>query len=95
MKPMSHYEFCRLFLLANIDPTNVFGQNHLVSAVQGQGIRKIDGSTPTTTVSERREIENKWKEWKRNLDMEKSIVTRNITPKKDLGMKANRWSCLV
>ena len=81
---MSNYKFCRLVCLVNIDPTNFDGRNYLVSAVQHQGTRKKYGSTPNTTASERREVENKRKYWKRKLDMEQSIVIRNITPKKAL-----------
>ena len=65
---MSHYEFQSLVFLANIDPGNFGGHNHLVSSVQYQGIRKNDGYEPTTTASARREIEKKRKYRKRNLE---------------------------
>ena len=84
MKPMSNYVFRRLVLLADIDPKTFCSHDHLVSAVQRQVIRKKYGSTPNTTASERREVENKRQYWKRKLDMEQSIVIRNITPKKAL-----------
>ena len=38
VKPMSHYEFQHLVFLANIDPTNFGGHNHMVSAVQRIGV---------------------------------------------------------
>ena len=90
MNPMSHYEFRRLVCLTKVDTTNCGGRYHLVSAVQRLGIRKKDGSTPTTNVSAWIEIGKKWQDRKRNLDMEKSIVTRNIASKKALGTKAPR-----
>ena len=86
MKPMIHYEFRSLVCLANIDPTNFGGRDHLVSAVQRRGIRKNDGSKPNTTVSARREIEKKRQDWKRKLDKEKSAVTSNCI-KEGLGNK--------
>ena len=51
---MSQYEFWHLVCLAKMDPTHFGGRNHLVSVVQHQGIRKRDGYTPTTNVSERK-----------------------------------------
>ena len=56
---MSYYKFRHLVSLDNIDPTHFGGRDHLVSAVQYQDIIKNDENTPTTTVSERREIEKK------------------------------------
>ena len=90
MNRMRYYDFWHLFFLANIDPKKFCGRDHLVLAVQRKGTRKKDGSTPTTTVSARAEIEKKHQYQKRNLEMEISIVTRNIAPEKILGMKANR-----
>ena len=52
MKPMSHYQFQCLVCLANIDPTNFGGRNHLVSVVHYQGIIKKDESTPTINILE-------------------------------------------
>ena len=40
--------------LVTIDPKKFGGHNNLVSAVQRQGIRENDESTPTATVSERK-----------------------------------------
>ena len=51
VNPMSHYENRCLVCLAKIEPTFFCGRDHLVSAVQRQGTRKKDGSTPTTNVS--------------------------------------------
>ena len=69
---MSSYEFRRLVLLANIDPTNFGGRNPLVSAVQRRGIRKKNGSTPTIIVSSQKAIENKIKYWKRKMYIDES-----------------------
>ena len=63
------------------------GRDHLVSAVQRQGKRKKDGSTPTIFLSWK-DIEKKLQYQKRNLDMEKSIVTRKKLSRKALGTKA-------
>ena len=68
VKPMSHYEFRRLVCLAKVDTTHFGGRDHLVSAVQRQGIKKC-GSTETTTVSEIPGKENKWQDRTRNLDI--------------------------
>ena len=85
---MRHYGFWRLVSLENIDPTKFCGCNHLVSAVQSRGIRNIYGLTPTTAVSEQKVKEKKRKYWKRNLDMEQSISTRNSAPNKASTTKA-------
>ena len=90
MKTMSHYEFWRLFCLENIDPNCFCGRDHLVSAVQRQGIRKKYGSTTTTTVSAHRDLEKKRQHPKRKLDMEMFAVTRKNAPKKDVVTKAPR-----
>ena len=76
--------------MAKIDPTNFGRRDHMVSEVQHKGIRKEYGSTPTTTVSARREIENKWKDGKRKLYTEKSYTTRKIETNKALGTKSPR-----
>ena len=81
---MSHYKLRHLYCLGNIDPTHFGRCNHLVSEVQCRGIWRNYGYTSTTDVSKRREIENKRKYWKRKIDVEKSIVTRNTAPKKAL-----------
>ena len=73
---MIHYRFRRLVFLANIDPTNVGGRDHLTSKVQRRDIRKKDGSTTTITVSERLTKENKWQYRKRKLDMDQCITNR-------------------
>ena len=87
---MSHYEFQRLDCLANIDPTNFGSRGHLVSAVQCRGIRKKDGSTPTTNISAQKEIEKKRKDRKRKIYTDNSIVTRKTAPNKSLVTKARR-----
>ena len=87
---MSRHEFWCLVCLANIDPAKFGGRNHLVSALQIRGMRKKYGSTPTTTVSSRREIEKKRKDRKRKLDKEKSIVTRNIASNETMVIKTPR-----
>ena len=66
---MSHYEFLRLVCLEKIDPKIFGGRNNVVSAVQRLVIRKKNGSTPTTNVSERTEIENKREDMKRKLEI--------------------------
>ena len=43
VNPMSNYEFLCLFCLANIDPINFVRRDYLVSAAQGQSIRKKGG----------------------------------------------------
>ena len=50
------------------------------------------GYTPTTAVSERKKIEKKQKDWKSNLDVEKSIVTTNSASKKALLAKYPSFS---
>ena len=50
----------------------------------------MDGSTPTTTVSAQREIENKWKYRKRKIYTDNSIVTGNTASEKALVTKARR-----
>ena len=87
MKPMSHNYFMSLVCLANIDPTNFGGCNHLVLEVQRKDIIKNDMSTPTTNVSAWKEIDNRRQYWKKNLDIEMSAVTRNVSSKKALGTK--------
>ena len=76
--------------MAKIEPTNVGGRYHQVSAVQLRGIIKKDGSTPTSTVSEWKYIEKKHKDWKRKLNMEMFAVMRTFTLKRDVGTKAPR-----
>ena len=83
---MSHYEFWRLVCLAKIDPTNFGGRDHLVSAVQRQGIRKNHGSTtPSTAVSARRGIEKKRQYRKRKMDKGMSACNKKKYIKEGLG----------
>ena len=81
---MIHYEFRIMVLLADIEPINFGGHNHLVSAVQRQGIRNKDGYTPTTTVKEIILKENKCQESKKKLDMDQYITTTNSVSNKPL-----------
>ena len=71
-------------LLGKYWPTIFGGCNHLVYTVQRQGIRKKYGSTPTTTFSARQEIEKKLRDHKRDMNLDQSILTRNIASKKIL-----------
>ena len=83
---MSHYEFWCLFFLAKIDPTNFGGRDHLVSAVQRQGIRKNHGSTtPSTAVSARRGIEKKRQYRKRKMDKGMSACNKKKYIREGLG----------
>ena len=87
---MSRYDLWRLVFLSKIDPTHFGGRDHLVSAIQQQGIIKKYGSITTPNVSEWREIEKKWQDRNRKLDMEMSSTTRKNTPKKDVRTKVSR-----
>ena len=87
---MTNYEFWRLVCLVNIDPTNFGGRDHMFSAVQHRGIRKKDKYTSTNIVSAHRAISKKRKYWKKNLDMEQSIVTIIIASEKAMVTKAPR-----
>ena len=89
-KPTSNYEFWCLVFLAKIKPTIFSSRNNLASAVQRKGIIKEDWSTTNITVSERKAKENKWKYCNRNLEMEKSISTREDSLKKALATNAHR-----
>ena len=90
MNSTSHYDFWRLVCFANMDPKSFCGRNRIVLMFQRRGIRKRDGSTPTTTISSRKEKEKKQQDRKRNLDMEHYISTRRDAQNKALVTKAPR-----
>ena len=73
-----------------IYPTNFGSSSHLVSEVQHRGIRKNNGSTPTTTVLEQKAKEKKRQYQKRKLSTKKSALTRKYASKKALVTKAPR-----
>ena len=91
MKPMSNYEFWHLVFLANIDPTDFGSHDHLVSAVQRQGIIK-KGWFYTYYYCFSAEGDRKERaRLKENMDMEQSTLNRKDASNNALAEKSPRF----